>query len=1057
MKKIIALPLLLFTFSCYSQSNFTQVADSLYAAMQEYADKEDYDSAIIAQKGFLNLLQTYKQHESYVFQLSYLALLYERNKQYENALSTYSELIKGTKEIWGEIEFLAQMYAGQAIALIANKQYNEAKIAYKNADSIYQSIQIEDYYSYLDILYSIRSDLQFASQYNEDELHIAAKEAATAKKVHGIFSIHYARVLADIGNSFILTGKHDLGYPYLKEAYDFYEVRQLELPKEFIEIVSDFAQYHISIGNYEKALNYLLKEQSLIKDYYGENNIENAKIYNRLGKLYFETGEFYKAEENMVLAIKTIENTKQTNNKSYISYLYNLGGLYYKLGDNKKALNYLIRADEALEKINPDNSEFDIAKIKEGLGLLYIKYGRYNQAKTELHKAINIQQKLLGENNPQLASIYANLGQAYYNANNVDSAVWSLKESIKILETVFQPNQYRYEKVLNHKKNVYYFNNQFDSVAIMAEKSLQLIKNTVGEKHTDYRDALYAVSRAYSKINHPKTTEYIRLTISEDKRQLRSKLSFLSGDELLEFISKQLYETTHLLVYQTNKTPNTSGELFNHLLLLKGASLRYSNTVLSSIKSSKDTSLLNTYQKLSNLKATLAKIYSNTNSKEGILSLEVEADELEKQLVKNSAAFRDLDNLFATSWETIQKQLKKNEVAIEFVKYDTWFATDTDTTKYAALILSPYNKQPVFVPLFSEDQLTKVLSSISQKQLFKTRSNELLGEVQSSPANYGDSLYQIIWQPLEVHLKNTQTVYFSPDGMLHQVAFKALPTNDSTLLIDKYSLVQLLSLKEIKQQTAKKPLTSITIFGGITYDANNNEQISDSAYYLLPENRGTTSSFSYLQGTLNEATTIQELLKSSSAKVSLYSGKAGTEERFKLLNGTAPQILHLATHGFFIEDKSEGKTKGSFSENAFTVADNPLMRGGLILAGANRAWQGLPTQKGKEDGVLTAYEVAGMDLSNTELVVLSACQTGLGETKGTEGVFGLQRAFKMAGVDQLIMSLWSVPDKETQELMELFYSELIKTNNTRTAFETAQKTMRAKYAPYYWAAFVLVE
>ncbi|MFZ1856983.1 MAG: CHAT domain-containing protein, partial [Chitinophagaceae bacterium] len=176
------------------------------------------------------------------------------------------------------------------------------------------------------------------------------------------------------------------------------------------------------------------------------------------------------------------------------------------------------------------------------------------------------------------------------------------------------------------------------------------------------------------------------------------------------------------------------------------------------------------------------------------------------------------------------------------------------------------------------------------------------------------------------------------------------------------------------------------------------------------------------------------------------------------LNGNSPQILHIATHGFFLPEPDKKREENNFSnENTYTLADDPLLRSGLILAGGNYAWSGKTPIDGVEDGIATAYEISQLNLSNTELVVLSACETALGDVKGSEGVFGLQRAFKMAGVKKMIVSLWQVPDKETAELMTTFYNYWMKGKTINDAFTQAQADMRKKYAPFYWAAFVLVE
>ena len=198
-----------------------------------------------------------------------------------------------------------------------------------------------------------------------------------------------------------------------------------------------------------------------------------------------------------------------------------------------------------------------------------------------------------------------------------------------------------------------------------------------------------------------------------------------------------------------------------------------------------------------------------------------------------------------------------------------------------------------------------------------------------------------------------------------------------------------------------------------------------------------------------------------------YTESAASEENFKKTSSDC-NILHLATHGFFypsIEEKEKDTSdynfvsrggRSGFGVYQFVMNKNPLMRSGLVLAGANDVWQDYNPEN-NEDGVLTAEEVASVDLRKAQIVVLSACETGLGDIKGTEGVYGLQRAFKMAGAKFLIMSLWEVPDKETEEFMTTFYSKLLKLKDIKQAFNQTQKEMRAKYDPYYWAAFVLIE
>jgi CHAT domain-containing protein len=235
------------------------------------------------------------------------------------------------------------------------------------------------------------------------------------------------------------------------------------------------------------------------------------------------------------------------------------------------------------------------------------------------------------------------------------------------------------------------------------------------------------------------------------------------------------------------------------------------------------------------------------------------------------------------------------------------------------------------------------------------------------------------------------------------------------------------------------------------------------AHRSLPDNARCGGIFLFLNNTLTEVDHIDSLLLVKGWKMSLNTGASAIETKVKILSGVnAPDVLHIATHGFFCPAPKK-KLQEAFmmtgDENPFRVSDDPLMRTGLAFSGANHVWTGEEVPESIDDGILTAYEVSNLDFRKTQLVILSACETGLGDIKGGEGVFGLQRAFRMAGADNILMSLWSVPDKETKELMELFYGNWMQGKTIYDAFQQAQKTIRNNYPnnPEKWAAFVLVE
>jgi CHAT domain-containing protein len=234
--------------------------------------------------------------------------------------------------------------------------------------------------------------------------------------------------------------------------------------------------------------------------------------------------------------------------------------------------------------------------------------------------------------------------------------------------------------------------------------------------------------------------------------------------------------------------------------------------------------------------------------------------------------------------------------------------------------------------------------------------------------------------------------------------------------------------------------------GGVHYDAKPDTENKNSSNSPI-DTRSLSDTFSYLPGTEKEVRDIAAMLEAQSLSTSLLTGAEAQERTLNRL--ASPHILHIATHGFFLPDSARG---------LMVEADQAMLRSGLLLAGANQSIQQAGRTAKDNDGILLAAEAAQLNLQQTQLVVLSACETGLGSTQGSEGVLGLQRAFREAGARYLIMSLWQVLDAPTQQMMSLFYQYWIADQlPIRQAFSKAQKDMQQQYAPYAWAGFVLVE
>ena len=380
---------------------------------------------------------------------------------------------------------------------------------------------------------------------------------------------------------------------------------------------------------------------------------------------------------------------------------------------------------------------------------------------------------------------------------------------------------------------------------------------------------------------------------------------------------------------------------------------------------------------------------------------------------------------------------------------------------YAAFVFTNHDTVPHFVPLCEESKLQSLLQYNNSNGYV----NNLYrgGKLGTAPPKEfkGDSLYHYVWEPLEPYLGNAHTVSIAPVGILHKISFAAMPSKKSQYLVATYKIQQYTSTRQIAEiyDSLSKTDNNVALMGGISYTVDSSSFVS-RARNIKPTKRGTKRAYSksaweFLPGTLSEIDNIQHLFEKYGKTVLSDTGSSASEERFKSFSGHSPRIIHLATHGFFLPDPQSNKNDEYDTSSGFYK--DPMLRTGLILAGANRTWLGKPPFANREDGILSAYEISQLDLSNTDLVVLSACETALGDIEGSEGVFGLQRAFKIAGVRNLVVSLWQVPDKETSELMTQFYTYYLSGIPAREAFIQAQQLMRQKYTPYYWAAFVFIQ
>ena len=518
----------------------------------------------------------------------------------------------------------------------------------------------------------------------------------------------------------------------------------------------------------------------------------------------------------------------------------------------------------------------------------------------------------------------------------------------------------------------------------------------VGLNKNSSQSTLEEIEKYYYQIL---TDNYIFLTEDE-------KVSFSLNTERKFDIINSIY------INQENEKSGVS--LYNNTLALKNIAL-YSNQNIRDYLNVANSSLKKNYQSL--LEENEKLLYSKSKSKETEFNLIKKQRNLIEQITSDSN-YHFLDPT-AIKWEDIKNSLDAKEIAIEIINVPV-NKTGNNDRGYFALLIKNNSIVPEVIPLFLKSELTNILN---KKGDTKERINSIY-------QHNKEMLSNLIWKKIENKISPNDKIYLSVSGLLHKISFPALLNEKK---IDVTYLGSTKEIIEIKKETSKN--SNIALFGNINYGKNKN--------YDSIKTQGRNSNFNLLPYSKNEVNGIKSIFKSAEKEVTVFTQNIASEENFRKLNGRKFDIIHIATHGFY---DAFGSVLGEGN-------DNILLKSGLIFSNANNV-----SANSKNDGILNSFEISQMDLSNVDLIVLSACETGLGSDKGNEGIFGLQRAFKMAGTKSMIVSLWEVPDKSTSELMVSFYKYYLNGFSKKESLIKAQNEIKIKYKlPFYWAGFMLVE
>ena len=1049
-----------------------------------------------------------KNHPDYANSLSNLAEYYYELGNYQEALQLGTEAMNIREKILGKNH---PDYATSLNNLAnLNSQlgdYREAIRLGTEALSIYENVLGTNNSNYASTLSNLALYNSYLGNYME-AIRLGTESMNIGEKIFGKNHPKLAITLNNIALYNYYLGNYQEAIRLGTDALNTLEKGVGKNNYNYTTFLSNLALYNSKIGNYKEAIRLGTDALNLREKILGKKHPDYATSLSNLSVNYDHLGDYQEAIRTETEALKIIEEVLGKKHPNYVAVLSNLALYNFNLGDYQEAIRLGSEALDIREKIHGKYHP-DYATTLSNLAEYYYELGNYQEAIKLGTEALNIREKILGKNHPDYATSLNNLANHNSHLGNYQEAIRLGTEALNIYEKGLGKDNSYYATSLNNLALLNFYLGNCQEAIRLGIEAMNIHERVLGTDHPLYPISLNNLAlfnfylgnyqeatrlgieamNIHERIlgeKHPVYVKYLsnlglyyyfnddlvnlKKTEKEDfhfKRELLlNSFSFLPLSEREAYWNANNFWYIKWLPAYTYTYPDADFiDLgYNAALLSKGILLNSEIEFDKFLAENGTPELADKYNEVKRIRMQLNKLYEmpianrwcDTDSLEGVAIF------LERELMSESKEFGDYTRNLSITWQDVQKGLSDKEVAIEFVS----FPLNQDSTMYVAYVLKQGMDAPVLVKLFEEKDLKSgnIFSSTNPDRIYTQK-----------------WCSELIWGKFAPYLEDSENVYFAPDGLLHQIAIEYLPALDGEgMMSDIYNIYRLSSTRQLAIDRDRKNYRTAVLYGGIEYNSDPMIMLAESRKYdrgSEPLIKATDPGIfanerfyaSPLAGTLPEAQAIKTSLDNNGYSTTLFSGSEASEESFKNLSGENSEILHIATHGVFW-NKDEAEKASSSNPNLFFMdqfgengakysEDKALTRSWLFMAGANNTTQKGELPEGVENGLLTAQEIAQMNLRGTDLVVLSACQTGLGDI-GSEGVFGLQRGFKKAGVNTILMSLWNVNDDATQLLMTTFYDNYMKGMSKREALKEAQRTVRETPGyniPRFWAPFILLD
>lgn len=923
-----------------------------------------------------------------------------------------------------------------------------------------------------------------------EALDVCERSLKIKEHAFGTKDPRYATGLYNLGLLYVQRRNYDRARPALEECLD---IRREKLGSNHLDVAKSLqalASLLHDQGKYFEALSLTERAIAIEEAALGAANPERAQGLSNLALLRYSTGDFSGAISLFEEAIRLWERSPTPNPGVIANSCHTLGVVYEELGDYERAIPILERALRIREEQFGRNHVW-VASTLSALGTAQQGRGDLSLAKASFNRAVRILE-ISSPQDSDLGFFRCKLGWVYLEEGDMERADEAFRHALREQEEALGPDHPDLWMTLRGLAMVARIRGDLESARGLYERTLELVRKSSGPNHPDLGQTLaeYASFRlaAGDTIGAIETA----LRASEVNREhLRLTARGVAERQALLYIGSRETGLDVAFAALAHLSPARSGDYIRRgwdaLIRSRALVLDEVGQRARLVEGAGD--LVDLAKRLEAARFRLANLlireanHDPEGTRELVARSREEVERAERNLAARSATFRSNRDRAALGWEQVASGLPSGSALVSYAAY-----AFGGRRELIAFVIGP-DHVPKAIALGSEDEIDRLIARWRTLAATPPRggsSDRSLAETACRQA--GRALRARIWDPLVGTLEGSKLILIVPDGPLHLISFVALPSskNGGYLIDSPYAIHYLSAERDIVTASgAFLRGAGMLAVGGASFDGRPRNRDSSStsvAYRGLPESRSReiraallgcdgfrTMRFQALPGTVAEVDAVTKLWGAPEDVTVLEGESAGERAVKELLPGK--RVAHFATHGFFLDRPCGGSRRalveprgigGLGPEESLISAPqrtNPFLLAGLAFAGANRRAKAGPDE---EDGILTGEEIASLDLEGLDWVVLSACDTGLGDVRSGEGVLGLRRAFEIAGANTLIMSLWSVEDQAAREWMSHLYEGRFRRNletaeAVRDADRAALKSLRARGGsthPFYWAGFV---